>query len=98
MSATLNHWGKTPHQCTCGMLVNLEPHEYQDWLTRHSAMFTGMEHKLKVIGPPHQPDSIPAMVTSLMQALHIQGDDMAERIRLMVQKEVSNALPQGKGK
>lgn len=93
MSVSLNVHGKTPYMCSCGIAANLEAHELPDWLARHQAHYAGIEHNPKVIGPPHQPDSVVGMVNALFAATKQQTDDAKDQLRLMIQKEISNALP-----
>lgn len=93
MSISLNHHGKTPFACSCGIFVNLEPHETLDWITRHSSHYAGQEHKLKQIGPPHQPDTVQGMVTSMFNAFGMQNEENKKQMLLTIQREVAKALP-----
>jgi len=54
--SSVNTDGKKSFMCSCGIFVNLEDHEHQDWLSRHSAHYAGIKHELKEFRNPTQHD------------------------------------------
>lgn len=60
--------GKTPFMCSCGIRVNLEPHEFPDWHVRHSTHYSGQEHKLQQI-VEMSPESIQEKTLTVLNEL-----------------------------
>lgn len=64
-SVTTNVHGKTKMICSCGVPVNLEPHEIVDWLNRHHAHNPLVEHKLSTIQETSREDAQEKLVNVL---------------------------------